>query len=411
MNSAPCPPPELLAKLRANALSEEEARPLRAHLAECAACRDQVAPTKPAANPAAHREYLRPPEGPDELGRLGGYILRRVLGEGGMGIVFEAEDAALHRPVAVKVLKPSLCNESFRKRFVQEARIAAALPHDHIITIYQAGEDNGVPFLAMERLHGESLEDRLRRDRWLPLAEALDVARQVADGLAVAHRRHLVHRDIKPDNVWLATDGPGGPFLRVKLLDFGLARSIQGDANLTTQGMILGTPNYMAPERLRGLPVNERADLFSLGCVLYRSLAGVAPFDGDARNTGQVVAAVLQQEPTPLAEKAPGVPPGVVQLVDELLAKNPADRPASAKAVAKRLRNLEFGHSPAAVGASQVIRLGTTQRMVAWTQRQGWGLWAGAATILAALVVVAVVGFAKLTGGPPPPNRTEEPRR
>lgn len=404
-----CPSPETLAKHHAQALPAAEAQLVAQHIAACPSCRSQAsATTMPSHVAAQATTMLQPPQGPDELGRLGGYIIRRIVGEGSMGVVFEAEDETLHRLTAVKVLKPALNTESFRKRFLQEARIAAALPHDHIITIYQAGEDNGVLYLAMELLHGESLETRLARDRWLPLGQALDIARQVAEGLAVAHARKLVHRDIKPDNIWLTTDGPRGPFRRVKILDFGLARPIQSDAKLTAQGVLLGAPGYMAPERIRGLPVDERSDLFSLGCVLYRMLAGAGPFERKGDHAGQVIEAVLHSEPEPLEQRIPQVPKQVAQLVTELLAKDPAQRPVNASSVAKRLKVLEYGQVATAAAAAEPARETTTNRMLDWGRRHPWGLWSGLAMIVAAMLVVGGVGYLKLSRILLKPDTTEE---
>lgn len=239
--------------------------------------------------------FLTPPQKADEMGRLGGYRILNVLGSGGMGVVLLAEDAQLQRPVALKIMRPGLAaNDAARQRFLREARAVAALKHDHIVTIYQVGEDRGVPFLAMEYLEGESLHDRLKRESKLSLSEVLRMGREIAIGLEAAHARGLIHRDIKPANIWLefsrdpkgsATALASGSRLnetgRVKLLDFGLARSAGGDdAHLTQTGVILGTPAFMSPEQARGEQVDPRSDLFSLGCVLYRMATGLLPFQG-----------------------------------------------------------------------------------------------------------------------------------
>src|SRR5262249_1401385 len=158
-------------------------------------------------------------EGPDELARLGPYLIRKVLGTGAMGIVFQAEDPHLRRLVALKVLKPSLAAyDEFHRRFLREAQLAASVDHEHVVTVYQVGEDRGVPFLAMKFLQGETLEDRLSREGGrLPLPEVLRIGREIAEGLAAAHERGLIHRDIKPANVWLEEGRD-----RVKIVDFGL---------------------------------------------------------------------------------------------------------------------------------------------------------------------------------------------
>jgi tRNA A-37 threonylcarbamoyl transferase component Bud32 len=181
---------------------------------------------------------LGPPEASDEIGRLGGYRILSTLGVGGMGVVFLAEDLALKRRVALKVMRPSLAaRRDNRQRFMREAQAMAALEHEHVVHINQVGEDRGVPFLAMQYLSGETLDDRLNREGKLVIADTLRVAREVAEGLAAAHQRGLIHRDIKPSNIWL--EGTRG---RVKILDFGLARAAQEDIQLTRSDNILGTP-------------------------------------------------------------------------------------------------------------------------------------------------------------------------
>jgi eukaryotic-like serine/threonine-protein kinase len=189
--------------------------------------------------------FLGPPQAPDEIGRLAQYRVLKLLGQGGMGIVFRAEDEQLRRPAALKVMRPDFAaHEDARARFLREARAAAHLKHDHIVTIYQVGEHDGVPFLAMEFLAGKSLEDWLRPDRRATVAEALTLGKQMARGLAAAHAAGLVHRDIKPANLWLEA-----PRARVKILDFGLARHTAGELTALTQdGAVVGTPAFMAPE-------------------------------------------------------------------------------------------------------------------------------------------------------------------
>lgn len=246
-------------------------------------------------NPAGEWDsFLSPPLDPRERGGLGPYRVLRVLGAGGMGVVFLAEDSQLHRPVALKAMLPTLAGNSVhRQRFLREARMAAAIEHEHVVTIHQVGEDRGVPFLAMPLLKGESLEDRLQRVGKLPLTEVLRIGREIAEGLQAAHELGLIHRDIKPANIWLE-----GARARVKILDFGLARAL-ADTGLTQQGTILGTPAYMAPEQGRGDPVDERSDLFSLGCVLYRACTGFVPFPGS--DLVAQLMAVATHEPPPLS--------------------------------------------------------------------------------------------------------------
>ena len=276
-----------------------------------------------------------------------------------MGVVFQAHDPHLERLVALKAMLPELAtNPSAKQRFLREARAAAAIKHDHIVTIYQVGEDGDAPFLAMEFLEGESLDDRLKREGRLPVHEIWRIGREMADGLAAAHKRGLIHRDVKPGNVWL--EGEGG---RVKILDFGLARAAgdaaeearpdsstlrPGDAPLvpgepptalTQQGAVVGTPGYMAPEQADGRPVDARGDLFSLGCVLYRMATGEPPFKGD--DLLSMLRAVSTATPTPPRELNPSLPPSLCDLIRSLLAKKAEDRPPSARAVVEAIQAIE----------------------------------------------------------------------
>jgi serine/threonine protein kinase len=298
---------------------------------------------------------LAPPCGPGEIGRLGPYRVLRVLGIGAMGVVFEAVDEQLQRPVALKVLLPALAaSASARERFLREARAAAAIDHDRVVTIYQVGEDRGFPYLAMQLLQGETLEARLQRELRLPAAEVQRVGREVAEGLAAAHARGLIHRDVKPANIWLESrnhtqpacglraEPASGPLAatggRVKLLDFGLARAA-GDSHLTPSGAILGTPAYLAPELAGSRKADARADLFSLGCVLYRCCTGQVPFPGN--DMLATLTALATETPRPVRELNPEVSPALSDLVMRLLAKDPDHRPASARAVVETLTTPE----------------------------------------------------------------------
>ncbi len=282
--------------------------------------------------------FLAPPQGPNELGRLGAYLIRKVLGTGAMGIVFEAEDSQLKRPAALKVMKPSLAAyPEFHRRFLREAQLAAAIEHEHVVTIYQVGEDRGVPFLAMKLLQGETLEERLQRAGGrLPVVEALRIGREIAEGLTAAHARGLIHRDIKPANIWLETERD-----RVKIVDFGLARGGGADAHFTQAGAVIGTPSYMAPEQANALEIDSRCDLFSLGAVLYRACTGQLPFDG--KDTLSVLAALATKTPTPPHKIAPDVPRLLSSLVMRLLAKDRDDRPQSAREVVEAIEAIERG--------------------------------------------------------------------
>jgi serine/threonine protein kinase len=257
-----------------------------------------------------------------------------------MGVVFKAEDTKLNRMVALKIMKPDQTGDSkARQRFLMEGKSAASIQHDHIVTIYQVDEDRGIPFLAMQYLEGESLERRLKIDRVFGVADILRVGREVAGGLAAAHDRGLIHRDIKPANIWLepATSSGCG---RVKILDFGLAR-IVGDQyqHLTQTGFVMGTPGFMAPEQARGLELDGRCDLFSLGCVLYQMCTGMEPFRGSDM-MGTLMALALEH-PAPIRSLNPAVPPALAELVSWLLAKSPGDRPRSARVVIDTIANIE----------------------------------------------------------------------
>jgi len=279
--------------------------------------------------------FLAAPQAPDELGRVQGYRILRVLGSGGMGMVFDAEDIRLKRHVALKVMKPEVAAKAENsRRFLREAQAAATVEHDHIVPIFQVGEDNGVPFIAMPFLKGETLADRLRRGQRPPLAEVLRIGREITQGLAAAHKAGLVHRDIKPANIWLEEERD-----RVKILDFGLARLGGDDKPLTQDGVIIGTPSYMAPEQARGKAIDPRADLFSLGCVLYEMTTGQLPFAGP--DTLAILSSLAIDTPAEPHTLDPAIPRNLSRLIMKLLEKNPADRPASAQAVADEMASLD----------------------------------------------------------------------
>jgi hypothetical protein len=289
--------------------------------------------------PPARLWFLRPPLVPDELGRLAGFRILEVLGQGGMGLVLRAEDVQLRRQVALKVIRPErAADPATRERFLREARSAALLQHDHVMVIHQVGEDNGVPFLTMPLLTGQTLAARLSAGPPLTVAEQLRIGREIAEGLAAAHDKGLIHRDIKPSNVWL--EEPQG---RVKVLDFGLARSAVLSADLTPPEGVLGTPAYMSPEQAHGRALDARSDLFSLGCVLFQMATGTQPFARDSVEA-TMWAVMEHQPPAPLALNA-AIPPALSGLITGLLAKDPDNRPRSAREVAEILRRLEAGES------------------------------------------------------------------
>ncbi len=293
-------------------------------------------------------QLLSPPETPNEIGRLGGYRVLEMLGEGGMGLVFKAEDVKLERLVALKAMKPAVASSSsFAQRFLREAKATAAIEHHNIVQIYQVGEDRGVPFIAMQFLRGESLESRLKRKQRLNEREVLTIGRDVASGLQAAHETGLIHRDIKPDNIWL--DKKSG---FAKVLDFGLVRCADDDTGLTRTGMIMGTPRYMAPEQAQGGAVDHRSDLFSLGSVLYHIASGQAAFDGS--NLTAMLIAVAQADPKPLSKVAPDLDSALTELIMRLLAKDPDDRPQTAAEVVEELKRIEDQREEPAVAAPAI---------------------------------------------------------
>lgn len=316
-------------------------------------------------------EFLAPAQAPDELGRLGPYRVLEMLGTGGMGVVFRAEDPQLARLVALKAMLPGfVASDNARQRFVREAQAAAAIKHDHIVSIYQVGEDRGVLYLAMELLDGEPLDSRLRREGKLPVAEVLRIGRQIALGLAGAHKRGLIHRDIKPANIWLEAETN-----RVKILDFGLARTTGDQAHLTHQGAIVGTPAYMAPEQGKGQEVDQRCDLFSLGCVLYRMATGRAPFSGT--DVVSTLVSVATETPRPPQVLEPGLPMALSELIMSMLAKDAANRPVSAQAVAVALDHIAIGRSSRPTIATGPKKWPVAAGVAAALAFVLLGLWAG----------------------------------
>ena len=365
-----CPTTEQLQALLDESLPPDQHAPLQNHLDGCAVCQhvletlvagseswdaavsylqgDSPVPIEPILSEAVRRikeddfadrpttgptrplDFLQPSDQPGSLGRLGVYEVSEVVGQGGMGIVVKAFDPTLHRVVAVKVLAPYLAhNPQARKRFVREAQAIAAVSHDHVITIHAIDESVEQPKIVMQFIAGQSLQQKLDTEGSLDLKEILRIGMQTAAGLAAAHAQGLVHRDVKPSNILLENG-----VQRVKLTDFGLARAVD-DASLTHSGVIAGTPQYMAPEQANGDAVDYRADLFSLGSVIYAMCVGHSPFR--ASTTMGVLKRVCHDPPRPIQEINPDIPGWLCDIVMKLLAKSPADRFQSAKQVAASL--------------------------------------------------------------------------
>lgn len=296
----------------------------------------------------APTQFLSPAMQADEIGRMGAYRILRKMGQGGMGMVFEAQDSHLQRRVAIKTMLPKIAaDDNCRQRFLQEAQAAARVEHDHICPIYQVGEHAGVPFIAMPFLIGETLDARMQTGT-ISHHQAVSIAIQVAQGLAAAHAANLVHRDIKPSNIWLERkEDNASEFTRVRILDFGLAQIESDGSHLTQSGVVLGTPSYMSPEQARSQAVDARSDLFSLGTVLYELLTGHRPFKGDSALSTMTSLIVDQPKPPHLIQ--PTVPRELSQFVMQLLSKSPADRPPTAKQVVGQLQTFHQQMSTASV--------------------------------------------------------------
>ena len=277
-------------------------------------------------------DFLSRSDDPAHLGMLDHFAIVGVIGRGGMGLVLRGLDTCLQRDVALKVLDPSLVeDETAHKRFCREARAAASITHENVVAVHHVAEEetSEVPYLVMQMIEGESLEERLARTGAPDVKEIVRIGREIAEGLAAAHAKGLIHRDVKPANV-LLEQGTG----RVKLTDFGLARAAE-DVRLTLSGMVTGTPLYMAPEQARGEEVDHRGDLFSLGVLLYELCTGRTPFE--AKTPLAVMKKLTDERHAPVRELRPDAPAWLVDVIDRLLAKSPADRFQSAREVADLL--------------------------------------------------------------------------
>jgi hypothetical protein len=319
---------------------------LRAVEREVAAAGGETS-AEPRTEEALSLDFLSPPEEPGTLGKLDHFHVERVIGRGGMGVVLRALDSCLERRVAIKLLDPQLAdNETAHRRFCREARAAAAVTHDHVVAMHYVEEFKGLPYLVMQHVEGESLQDRLDRSGPLPARDVARIGHQTAAGLAAAHAQGLIHRDIKPANILLEK-----VLDRVKITDFGLARAVE-DVKLTQSGFVAGTPLYMAPEQAKGEPLDARTDLFSLGSVLYACCTGRAPFAGSTPFL--VLRQVTEETPTPIEELNPDVPEELVAVIDRLMEKRPEDRFQSAAEVAEQLGAIHARMQAAAPAAPAV---------------------------------------------------------
>jgi hypothetical protein len=347
---------------------------------------ERVAPLGGEEGAAADLSFLVPPSEPGSLGRLDHYEVLEVVGKGGTGVVLRARDTKLGRVVALKMLAlPLAASGSARQRFAREARAAAAVRDEHVIDIHAVCDDGPVPYLQMEFIDGCNLEALLRRGGPLEVKEVLRIGMQVARGLAAAHQQGLIHRDVKPANILLENG-----VQRVKLTDFGLARAAD-DASLTQSGLIAGTPLYMAPEQAAGEPIDARADLFSLGSVLYELCTGHPAFR--APTTVAVIRRVSEETPRPIREVNPDIPGQLCRLIDRLHAKKPADRPASAKEVADLLSGMLAGLNQGRSRLADETPAEQSPARPARPTRRRW-LWAAAALAL----VCAGLALGEATG-------------
>jgi serine/threonine protein kinase len=276
---------------------------------------------------------------------LGGrYELQSRLGRGGMATVFRGSDRVLGRSVAVKVLASTFAKDgTFVERFRREAQAAAGLNHPNVVAVFDTGSDDGVHYIVMEYVEGRTLADVIREEGALPPTRAAEIAATVCRALSSAHEKGMVHRDVKPGNVLLTSDGG------VKVADFGIARVVSGEP-LTVTGSVMGTASYLSPEQATGSKVDRRSDIYALGCVLYEMLTGRIPFEGDTPVS--IVYKHVEEEPTAPSSVNPAVPSALEAVVKRAMAKSPADRYQSADEMARDLRHAAAGSAPQTTVAS-----------------------------------------------------------
>jgi eukaryotic-like serine/threonine-protein kinase len=329
----------------------------------------------------------------------GRYRVEREIGEGGMATVYLAEDVRHGRQVAVKVLRPELAAMVGAERFLAEIRTTAALQHPHILPLHDSGEADGFLFYVMPYVQGDSLRDRLDRERQLPVQEAVEIARKVADALAYAHEQGIIHRDIKPANILLSRGDP-------LVADFGIALALSeaGGGRITETGLSLGTPHYMSPEQATGeRTLGPRSDVYALGCVLYEMLVGEPPFP--APTAQAVLVRILTGEPRRVTESRHTVPAHVDGVVAKSLEKLPADRFGSAKAFAAALTDPSFEYtqvrgSPSTGAAAATGWGGIARASPGWFSARRSTLFVAALGLIVVAAIAAVASFA----GPPLPS-------
>lgn len=386
-------PPDVLRDLLDEALSRDQTERVEQHLSGCEACRSQLASIAgqehwwnetvevlsestlnvkakhdaPSSTGAASPfdssiEWIRPllepcPEDSTALGRLDGYLVQDVIGQGGMGVVLRGIDPELNRPVAIKVLSPHLAGVgAARARFMREAQAAAAIVHPSIVPIYSVVTSARLPYIVMPCIQGGNLQQRIDKEGPLDIDEVLRIGVQVSEGLAAAHRNGVIHRDIKPANI-LIEEGNG----RVLISDFGLARALD-DATLTISGMIAGTPQYMSPEQARGEPIDARSDLYSLGSLLFALATGRPPFRADSPLA--VLRKISETRPRRIHHINERIPPWFDSLVTKLMTTQRDSRIGSAEQAASLLREAHaHTRNPAQHPLPKSIRSTSNHRM------------------------------------------------
>jgi len=319
-----------------------------------------------------------------------GYRIEGVLGRGGMSVVYRAENLRLGNTVALKLLAPELAqDEGFRERFVRESRTAASLQHPHIIPIYDAGDAEGLLYIAMRYVEGADLKTLVREVGELEPARVVRIGTQVASALDAAHARGLIHRDVKPANILLEV-GPEGKD-HAYLADFGLTKNVDSHSGITGSGQFVGTIDYMAPEQIEGREVDARVDVYALGCVLFECLAGVPPYTRETEVA--VLWAHMRDDPPALSEVRPGLPPAIDEVFGWALAKDPADRPAECGQLSEALRGALGGPSEVTAPSAATVRRARQ------SGRRGWSGNRAIAAGLIGLVLGAGIASAVLLPG------------
>lgn len=438
LTSRRCPSPDVLRRLCAGGLRSQEEAAITDHIDRCkvcqstldeiGACLDATSGMTPHSEPLLDSNELRQrlqklkedlpaesrhsvktftdllpwlePSG--EIGRIDEFDLLECVGRGGMGIVFRAHDKSLDRIVAIKVLSPALLADvTAPDRFLREARSAAGVNHPHVVTVHAVSQIRELPYLVMEFVDGESLQERMDREGQLPLPAIITIAKQMAEALAAAHATGVIHRDVKPANVLLDTTTHNA-----KLTDFGLARVVEG-SSLTRSGLLLGTPEFIAPEQVQGAPVDHRADLFSLGSVMYMMCTGFVPFRGPSpmSTMNQVCAGGAK----PVKQLNADIPSWLSNLIRSLHATEPQLRPASARSVVDAIHRGEATtnlNDPRVVESPPAVNLAERPhpRKLRKRSRVSWWFPIGGICLLVVIGMVAMIVKSSNSSSDPPTN-------